>query len=924
MRPVGLAGGGVRLMMGLAKMAPDGWAYYAREIAAGVEDYFVGHGEETGRWVGRGAAALGLPGEADFEGLSRLFGHGFHPVTGVGLGRAFDPDASTVAGYALSFSPPKSVSTLWALADNEVTDAVRAGHDAAVEAALEFLQDHAAFCRRGHGGTGQEATAGYVAAVFVHRTSRAGDPQLHSHVLVANKVQAVSDGRWLSIDGRELYEVQKAAGMLYKACLRAELTARLGVAWTEVDDNGGAEIVGVPDGLIRLFSKRRAQVVAGAAGLIAEKERALGRSLTGDERAAVYQLAAYRSRAVKAEGAETTEGLRTRWRAEAAKAGQPPQRWIGALAGRRLRSRTETRLARVGLRPSIELYLAETIELLERKHSTWGRAQVVEALSVVLPTRHAADADAVRGAVEAAADLLLHHRDVVRLTCPARPQVRHGAVRYSIGWTLRTEQAVLNIVETGRGAGVAVVPTYRVLAEACLSEDQDQAVRRLCGGGERVAVMVGPAGSGKSRSLAAARHAWEAAGIPVRGVAPSAVAAGVLTEQAGIRSDTLAKFLLDASNGGLALRPGQVVICDEASMVSTRDLAQLMLLVDDAKAKLVLVGDHYQLGSVDAGGLFRLLAADAKTAELTGVRRFADRWEAQATLRLRRRDPTVIDEYIDRDRVRSGDREQALDAAHQAWLDARAAGRSIVVMAADHDTVDQLAQRARTHRVDAGQVEPGGIDLGNQTVGVGDEIVTIRNDRRLVTNTGAWVRNGDRWQVTRRSRRGALQLSSLDGRGCVTVPGGYVAEHVALAYAVTVHKGQGVTTDEAVLVIDRATAAEHLYVGMTRGRHHNLACVVTEGAGDEHQTNLPLIAGQVLAGALRKTANEKSATETLRDELDLHDDRAATRNAIVEGLRRANAHSDVVGRAVRKEAARQAFSHPAPALEPTLYRGVEL
>jgi conjugative relaxase-like TrwC/TraI family protein len=109
---VALAGGGERLMMGLAKMAPDGWAYYAREIAAGVEDYFAGHGEETGRWIGRGSQALGLSGEADVEGLSRLFGHGFHPVTGAGLGRPFDPDSNAIAGYALSISPPKSVSIL--------------------------------------------------------------------------------------------------------------------------------------------------------------------------------------------------------------------------------------------------------------------------------------------------------------------------------------------------------------------------------------------------------------------------------------------------------------------------------------------------------------------------------------------------------------------------------------------------------------------------------------------------------------------------------------------------------------------------------------------------------------------------------------------------------------------------------------------
>ena len=248
-----------------------------------------------------------------------------------------------------------------------------------------------------------------------------------------------------------------------------------------------------------------------------------------------------------------------------------------------------------------------------------------------------------------------------------------------------------------------------------------------------------PAGSGKSRTLGAARQAWEAADISVRGVAPSAVAAGVLTEQAGIASETLAKFLLDVTDGRTTLTPGEVIVCDEASMVSTCDLARLVLLADTAGAKIVLVGDHYQLGSVDAGGLFRLLAADTKTAELTGVRRFSDPWEAQATRGLRHRDPTVIDEYTGRDRIRAGGRDQVLDDAHQAWRQARDQGRSVVVMAGDHDTVDQLAMRARAARVQAGDVEAGGISVGAQTVGVGDQIVTTRNDRRLVTTTGAWV-----------------------------------------------------------------------------------------------------------------------------------------------------------------------------------------
>jgi len=170
-------------VMGLAKMTPDGWAYYAEEIALG-EDYFVGHGDEPGRWVGRGAAALGLSGDVTSDALSLLFGQGRHPSTGEALGHLFPKNGAVpVAGYAISFSPPKSVSILWALGDETTARLVREAHDAAVDSALGFLQDHASFTRRGRGGAIQADTDGYVAAAFTHRTSRAGDPQLHTHLL---------------------------------------------------------------------------------------------------------------------------------------------------------------------------------------------------------------------------------------------------------------------------------------------------------------------------------------------------------------------------------------------------------------------------------------------------------------------------------------------------------------------------------------------------------------------------------------------------------------------------------------------------------------------------------------------------------------------------------------------------------------------
>ena len=233
--------------MSLTKLGPSGWRYFAEEIATGREDYFARCAEHPGRYLGRGAQAMGLAGvEVDALGLERLIGHGTDPRDGHGLGRSYSPDNdNVVAGFGLTFSPPKSVSVLWGTGSEELRTAVVAAHERAVCSTLSFLQDHAAFTRRGAGGVFQVDTEGFVAASFLHRTSRAADPQLHTHVLLANKVRA-EDGRWLSLDGRELYEHQKAAGMLYRAALRAELTASLGVSWTPVDENGIAEIQGVP------------------------------------------------------------------------------------------------------------------------------------------------------------------------------------------------------------------------------------------------------------------------------------------------------------------------------------------------------------------------------------------------------------------------------------------------------------------------------------------------------------------------------------------------------------------------------------------------------------------------------------------------------------------------------------------------------
>ena len=209
-------------MLGLAKMAPADWRYYASQVALGLEDYYCGRGEAPGWWAGSGAATVGLSGQVDPTQLAALFGQGRHPVSGEALGKPWDHKAAdgVVAGFSLSLSAPKSVSVLWALGGKAVGAEVAAAHYAAVAVTVAFLEDHAAFSRSGKAGVFQVDTEGLIIAGFVHRVSRAVDPNLHTHLLVSNKLRC-SDGRWRAVDGRELYAMQKPAGNLYQAALRA-------------------------------------------------------------------------------------------------------------------------------------------------------------------------------------------------------------------------------------------------------------------------------------------------------------------------------------------------------------------------------------------------------------------------------------------------------------------------------------------------------------------------------------------------------------------------------------------------------------------------------------------------------------------------------------------------------------------------------
>jgi|GEM_PF-2094747 len=289
--------------------------------------------------------------------------------------------------------------------------------------------------------------------------------------------------------------------------------------------------------------------------------------------------------------------------------------------------------------------------------------------------------------------------------------------------------------------------------------------------------------------------------------------------------------------------------------------------------------------------MFRTLVGDHGAAELETVRRFRNPWEAAASLRLRERDVSVLALYAEHDRIGAGSRQTAMEDAFAASRDARARGCSVLVMAGDNATAEAFALRARGERVASGEVEASGVQLVNGVAGIGDEIVTLKNDRRLVPSPGEFVRNGERWRVAGRQDDGSLAVEAMSGRGRVELPLAYVREHVALAYALTVHKAQGQTVDVGIALVDERMTSQQLYVAMSRGRDENRAFVIqSRGELSEHAfanfTNPT--AHEVLAEVLQRDGAERSAHDVLRQSLEKMDDLGLLRHLHAE----ANRHID--------------------------------
>jgi conjugative relaxase-like TrwC/TraI family protein len=885
-----------------AKIGRTSWRYYQKSVAVGACEYYLGAGEQPGVWVGRGLAELGLePGEQVSEQqLEAVFARALHPVSGEALGRAWRADA--VTGFDLTFSAPKSVSVLWALGGATAQTQVAHAHRAAVLAALGYLDAHAALSRRGTDGVEQIRTGGFAAALFEHRTSRAGDPQLHTHALVPNKLLC-ADGIWRTVDGHELFHHKKAAGVLYQAALRAELHSRLGVQFGAPSAHGQAEILGVPQEVMTAWSKRTAQIAAEAAPVIADYETTLGRALTRNERAAVTKTAVLKTRQGK-EPAGSASILHDRWQTEAAALGWGSEALhtavVAATKTFALDRAAVTQPFAVDVTPVTEPFAVGVTPVTEpfavavtpadtpspaelavlnagRRRGVFSRADLTIEIAATLPVI-AETAEQVRVRVEHLTYDSVGHWTTMRLGAPTVGVTpRASDRRYTSREVLQAEAAVLRVADAGQGKHVAQVPATALDPElmAGLGPDQQAAVTKLTTGGDFVVVLTAPAGAGKTTTLGAAARIWENEGFRVVGLAPSARAAAELAKATGGTADTLAKWLYQQYR--LAQLPAleqaawtptarTVLVVDEASMASTFDLHTLTRVARQARAKVVLVGDPAQIGAINGpGGLLSALAARGHGIELTDVRRFRHEWEAAASLRMRDGDPSVIDVYNEAGRLHTvRDPDQAAIRVFEHWQKARADGSDVMMLARTRDDVDQLNALAKTAAQAGGQSHGPQLVVGERSFQAGDVVRTKRNNRQLPLGE-SHVRNGDRYTILATTEGGGLLIDELGGKGRTLLPASYVADHVEYGWASTIDGAQGATTDIAILLARPGIDREHLYVGLTRGRQENHAYVAP--AVDDDHSHPPV--GDTGARALLQAALARSggndAAHTLLD-----------------------------------------------------------
>ncbi|MDQ0691455.1 MobF family relaxase [Arthrobacter sp. W4I7] len=921
--------------------------------------YYMKAGTPEGRWIGSGLQGINRgAGDVVTESDAKaVFDLAAHPDTYAPLGRPHSRPTAVenktgpptvrhaVVGFDLTFSVPKSVSVLWALSPRSTQDQILRTHHEAVQATLAWLEEQVIHTRAGRNGVAHVGSRGVIAAAFDHWESRTGDPQLHTHLVIANRIKRITDGAWVTLDSRTLYKAAVAASEHYNGLLFDALHKQLG---TDTDiripvistHNPSQQLTGIDEDLIREFSNRSRLINVETDRLVAEWTKEHGYPPSTATVIKLRQQATLATRVPKSELPTPLHQLSREWKARATAKGFPPDDVIAATIDR-------SRSAPVGFTDFTSDWICAvatlTRERVAHKRSTWNRWNLLaeaERVCAQVRCRTAADRSALMDAVATAAEQQSVPLNDYRYTvpAPAEADIRHGTRSvfdfhgsrlYTDTSTLACEDAVMAARNDDGGPAVRADVIMDLLDQVqqpekrMLHSDQRAAVAGVVLSGNRLDAIVGPAGTGKTTTLGAVKKVWEAeygAGSVV-GLAPAAASAEVLGRELAMATENVTKWLHESAGQGASSRAGrffnvqaqltttpvgerrsialtqeaarlaatqerwcfhmnQLVIIDEASMVSTFQLAALVQQAQEAGAKILLVGDPGQLDAIDAGGVLGWLDRQGKATRLSTVWRFHEEWERTASLDLRKGDYSAIADYEHHGRIRHGTYLNMADQAYLAWQADTRAGKSSILIAADNETVGLLNERAQADRVAQGEVDPEQTVLLSDGLraGCGDAIIARGNDRKLVDSGGAFVRNGTLFDVEGTNRRdGSLLARRRDTGASVLLPRAYLESSVELGYATTAHRSQGITVDTGHTVVTQGRLTrELLYVSMTRGRSGNFA-YVSEGDDADHAAVDPSlqllwqgILGEVLAaeGAERTAHEVRDAERRKSDSLE--------------------------------------------------------
>ena len=634
--------------------------------------------------------------------------------------------------------------------------------------------------------------------------------------------------------------------------------------------------------MMRLFSSRRESITADLRERAARFETQYGRAPSQRELARLAQASNFATRNAKHGALDITQ-IHAGWADTLARtlgvglASVAPSVWHEGSAGARTRGPGDPGPAPSPLEMSRGAQKA--VALAQQEKSTWTRADLVKYLGRVLP-RSGMDPAAAAALLEDLADRALasEFEPVACLEAPEPAQVpasllradgrsvyqRHGGVRFATHAQLTMEQRMLALArasgaprlaraDAARALGADLAQLDRALTgdaqdargertRTGLRVDQAAAALAVLTDGRRVSVINAPAGSGKTWVLTAAGQAWAAAGLGrVIGITPSQSARNTLA--AGIpMSYNCAQFLghlpgRRGARGPIPLRPGDLVVMDEASMVANPDMADVISQAAASGAKLILAGDTQQLQAVENGGGLSLLAGALGFVQLAEPVRFRTGWEQAASLRLRAGDATVLAEYDQHARIRGGDPEQMMDAAAAHYLALTLDGIDVLLMAADHALRRELSRRIRDDLIRLGIVAAGpAVRIADgTTASAGDLIVCTRNDHTVEAGEpGRMLANGDLLRIEAVTADGLIVRRALDadpatGQRRWTGQQFLYADHnnAELGYAVTDHVAQSRTVHTGLGVIAGTEDRQHVYVVLSRGTETNMAYVFT-------------------------------------------------------------------------------------------------